>query len=115
MTAYLTDEWAAAALEAFQGLPPVPGASARLVHVITGGPAKETRYRQVLVDGQVTEVAMGDDPDAELSVAVAHKDVAAAKDGYDITTGFMQGKTKIVGSTGRLMERRAGWFARRLG
>jgi len=104
VTTYLTDDWAAAAEAAFADLPSVPGATARLVHLIGGGPAKETRYHQVLTDGQVTELAMGDDPAADLSVAVAYKDVAAAADGFDVPVGFMQGRAKVVGSTGLLMQ-----------
>jgi hypothetical protein len=86
----------------------VPDAVVTLV--VTGGPEgrKAERSAQVVVrDGRVAEVTPGDAPEGEADLVITQPwdDVHAAIDGsVPLDEAFMRGTSKVVGSTGLLMD-----------
>lgn len=106
MTArFLSQEWLDAHVAASAALPERPGASAVVQHVVTGGPDGEVRYHLCVVDGRVAGAALGqvDAPDL-LCTATYAEAVKIATGAVGAHEAFMQGKLKVVGSTGRLMD-----------
>ena len=101
----LTQEWLDQRLEALGGLPEVPGATASLLHVVAGGPDGEVRFAERYVDGRLVEAALGPADDSDLELSYKH-DVAllVAAGELHLVDGFMQGRVKLVGSSGRLMD-----------
>jgi hypothetical protein len=108
--AHLTPEWVALHEGLGAALPERPGASARLQHVVTGapavGPKGELAYTVEIVDGRVAATRFGrDDEAADCTFLIAHKDsVAIAKGELDLHAGFMQGRVKMSGSGGPLLD-----------
>ena len=56
---YLSDEWFAAAGDAFADLPERPGATATIQRVITGTPDGDVAYHLTLEDGRIVGVEPG--------------------------------------------------------
>lgn len=101
----LSQEWLDARVQHLGALPVIEGASARLLHVVSGTPDGEVRFSETYVDGRLTEAALGPAVDADLELIYKH-DVAVelATGALDLVDGFMQGRVKMVGSTGQLMD-----------
>jgi hypothetical protein len=101
----LSQEWLDLRVDHLGSMPEVAGASARLLHVVSGGPDGDVRFSEAYVDGRLTEATLtpGGEPDLEL---IYKHDVALelATGTLDLVEGFMQGRVKLVGSTGRLMD-----------
>ena len=107
MTAFLSEEWVATATDPAAEALAARGATLRLLRVVGGGPNGEVRLA-VRVDeaGAVTcaPAAPGDD-EPELTLTNTAKDLAAILRGeLDPNAAFMQGRTKVVGSTARLLD-----------
>jgi len=81
------------------------GLTLRLQHVVTGGPAKETRYGTVVAADQALETVAGNLSDADLTFTCAFADGLALSSG-DITpnTAYMRGRLKAAGHTGLLLQ-----------
>jgi hypothetical protein len=107
---HLTAEWVALHEAAGAGLPARPGASARLQHVVTGapavGPKGELAYTLEIVDGRVAAARFGwDDDAADCTFLITHADaVAIAKGELDLHAGYMQGRVKMSGRSGPLLD-----------
>lgn len=101
----LTQEWLDLRVEHLSGLPVVEGASAHLLHVVSGAPDGEVRFGETYVDGRLTEASLAPTADADLELTYKH-DVALliATGELHLVDGFMQGRVKLVGPTGRLMD-----------
>lgn len=101
----LSQGWLDLRLEHLGSLPEVEGASARLHHVVSGGPDGDVRFSEVYVDGRLIEASLVPGAEADLELIYKH-DVATelATGDLDLVDGFMQGRVKLVGSTGRLMD-----------
>ena len=101
---------------------PVPEATTKVSVVVTGGPEgrkAERRWRFAVAGGEVVEAAEGAFPEGEADLVVTQPwdDAIAAVDGtVPLDEAFMRGTTKVVGSTGVLMDllpvlRSDGWRA----
>jgi hypothetical protein len=105
----LTQGWLDLRLDLLGALPEVPGASARLLHVVSGGPDGEVRFHEAYVDGRLTEAALAP-AEADLELSYKHDVALALAAGQlDLAAGFMQGRVKMVGSSGTLMALLPAW------
>ena len=105
MPKYLSQEWLDEARALAKDQPERPGASATMQFVVTGGPDGDTKYYWVLQDGQLAEASVGDLPDSEVTMTTSYQDsVAIQKGELDANAAFMQGKTKVTGNMGKLMQ-----------
>jgi putative sterol carrier protein len=102
---YLTQEWLDEARALAKDQPERPGASATMQFVVTGSPDGDIKYYWVLENGVLAEASLGELPDAEVTFTTAYADsVAIQKGDMDANAAFMQGKTKVTGNMGKLMQ-----------
>ena len=105
MPKYLSQEWLDESRALAKDQPERPGASATMQFVVTGGPDGDTKYYWVLQDGQLAEASVGELPDSEVTMTTSYQDsVAIQKGELDANAAFMQGKTKVTGNMGKLMQ-----------
>lgn len=104
MAAFLSQEWCDLQRSLGGDLPERPGASARLQVVVTGAPGGEVRYVQHIEDGRIVACAVGDDAEADVTLAQSYADAVLILQGeLDASAAFMQGRVKVTGNMGRLM------------
>jgi len=104
MVKYLSQAWLDLQKALAKDLPERPGATARVQYVVTGTPDGEVRYVQAVVDGRLDEIALGDDPAAELTLTQTCADaLQIAKGELDASAAFMQGRVKVTGDMGKVM------------
>lgn len=104
MVKYLSAEWMALFKDLAAEFPETPGATARLQYVITGGPDGEVRYYHVVENGHTVEHALGEDPDAEVTLTSSFDDKMKVDKGeLDANAAFMQGRVKVTGNMAKLM------------
>lgn len=104
MVSYLSSEWMALFKDLAAEFPETPGATARLQYVITGGPDGEVRYHHVIDNGNTLEHALGDDPEAEVTLTASYDDKMKVDKGeLDANTAFMQGRVKVSGNIAKVM------------
>lgn len=106
MAALLTQAWLDRRLAAGTEAPARPGASARLRHVVSGGPDGEVAYLEAYEDGRLVaaELDAGADGDAEVVCSETYADaVQIASGALDLHVAFMQGRVKVAGDVGALM------------
>ncbi len=104
MPKYLSQEWLDTQQEIAQEFPERPGATARLQYIVTGGPDGEIRYHWTVENGKLHEDELGEDPDAEVIMTLTYDDaVKIQKAELDETAAFMQGRLKVKGNMGKLM------------
>jgi len=104
MVKYLSAEWMALTKELAAEFPETPGATARLQYVITGGPDGEVRYYQVIDNGHTVEHALGEDPEAEVTLTSSYEDKMKVDKGeLDAPAAFMQGRVKVTGNIAKVM------------
>jgi hypothetical protein len=107
---HLSPEWVALHEGPGARLPSRPGATARLQHVVTGapavGPKGELAFTVELADGRIAATRFGrDDGAADCTFLISHADaVAIAQGDLDLHAGFMQGRVKMTGATGPLLD-----------
>lgn len=81
------------------------GLAIRLQHVVTGGPAKETRYGSVVSGDRALESVTGEVGDADLTFTSAFVDGAALASGrLAPNISYMRGRLKAAGHTGLLLQ-----------
>ncbi len=105
MTKYLTDAWfdEARALAASQ--PERPGATARMQYVVTGGPEGDIKYWWRLVDGKLADSAAGVIDEPDFTMTLSYDDSVKIQRGeLDANAAFMQGRMKVTGNMGSLMQ-----------
>jgi hypothetical protein len=106
---FLSDEWLGALLDVCSSLPARAGATARVSTVVVGGPGgarSEAAYRCDFVDGRVVSAAPGAAPEGEADLVVTQPyddAVAALRGEAGLDVAFMRGRTKVAGSTNRLL------------
>ncbi len=104
MVAFLDQGWLDLHVELARDLPERPGVTARVQRVVTGAPGGEVRYHEHVVDGQLVEATIGDDPGAEVTLTLSSADARLIAEGeLDASAAFMQGRVKVVGDMGKLM------------
>ena len=105
MPKYLSQAWLDEARALATDQPERPGASATMQFVVTGGPDGDVKYYWVLQDGQLAEASIGELPDAEVTLTTGYQDLVAIQKGeLDANAAFMQGRTKVTGNMGKLMQ-----------
>ena len=104
MARFLSPEWMAMARERGSGLPERQGVSARVQHVVTGGPDGDVRYVTVVEDGRTVEQSLGDDPGADITMTTTYGDGALiARGELDAGVAFMQGRLKVAGDMAKVV------------
>ena len=86
----------------------MPERTAKVLVVVTGGPEgrkAERRCGFTVEDGRVADADAFTDVEADLVITQPFDDAVAAADGSTpLDEAFMRGTTKVVGSTGLLMD-----------
>lgn len=104
MSKWLTQEWLDETRGMAESQPERPGASARMQYVVTGGPEGDVKYYWVLENGHLLESALGELPDAEVTLTQTYEDAMKIQQGeLDANAAFMQGRVKVTGNMGKLM------------
>ena len=105
MAKYLSQEWIDEARGLAQTQPERPGASARMQYVVTGGPDGDIKYWWQLEDGKLEQSALGVLDDADFTMTLSYPDSAKIQKGeLDANAAFMQGRMKVTGNMGKLMQ-----------
>jgi alkyl sulfatase BDS1-like metallo-beta-lactamase superfamily hydrolase len=105
VAAFLSQGWLDEVAERGASLPSRPGVGATIQHIVTGAPDGEVRYHQSVVDGQVQEAALGEIEDPDLLVTTTYAEAQrVARGEVSAPAAFMQGKLKVAGSSGRVMD-----------
>ncbi len=105
MTKYLSPDWIDEARALADGQPERPGASARMQYVVTGGADGDIKYWWRLEDGKLLESALGSLDDADFTMTLSYADsVKIQKGELDANAAFMQGRMKVTGNMGKLMQ-----------
>ena len=101
---FLSEAWFELQRSLGAELPERPGATARVQHVVTGGPDGEVRYVHTVVDGRTTDVTVGGDDTADVTFTNTYGDAQAlARGELDPSVLFMQGRTKMAGDMGKVL------------
>jgi putative sterol carrier protein len=102
---YLTQEWLDQGRELAKDQPERVGASAKVQYVVSGGPDGDIKYYWVLERGKLLESQLGEIADADFTMAMTYDDsVATAKGELEANAAFMQGRIKVTGNMGKLMQ-----------
>jgi putative sterol carrier protein len=104
MAKFLTQEWLDLQKDLAQEFPERPGASARMQYKISGARDGDVTFHTVIENGKILENALGEDDQAEFTMAVGYEDFTKVSKGdLDANAAFMQGKIKVAGNMGKLM------------
>lgn len=104
MARFLTQEWIDGIRSSSSSQPARPGASARIQYVVTGGPDGDVRYWWVLEDGRLTDGAIGELADADVTMTERYADAVSIQRGQlDAGAAFMQGRVKVAGNMAKVM------------
>jgi predicted lipid carrier protein YhbT len=105
MAKYLSQDWLDQGKKLSETQPERPGATARMQYVVTGGPEGDIKYYWVLENGKLQESSLGELSDADFTMTLAYADsVAVQKGELDPNAAFMQGRMKVAGNMGKLMQ-----------
>ena len=105
MTKYLTQDWLDETRAMAADQPERPGASARMQYVVAGGPDGDIKYYWVLENGKLLESQLGEVDDADFTMALGYEDAVKVQQGeLDPNAAFMQGRMKVTGNLGKLMQ-----------
>jgi putative sterol carrier protein len=105
MPKYLSQEWLDQARKMAEGQPERPGASAKMQYVISGGPDGDIKYYWILENGKLLESQLGELPDVDFTMSLTYDDsVKVQKGELDPNAAFMQGRMKVTGNMGKLMQ-----------
>ena len=105
MAKYLSPEWIDEARALAESQPERPGASARMQYVVTGSDDGDIKYWWRLEDGKLLESALGSLDDADFTMTLSYADSVKIQNGeLDANAAFMQGRMKVTGNMGKLMQ-----------
>ncbi len=105
MPQYLSQEWLDEGRALAADQPDRPGASARMQYVVTGAPDGDIKYYWVLEDGKLLESQIGELADADFTMTLTYDDSVKVQQGaLDANAAFMQGRMKVTGNLGKLMQ-----------
>ncbi|MEX0873613.1 MAG: SCP2 sterol-binding domain-containing protein [Actinomycetota bacterium] len=108
MVKFLSPEWAESVTIALNDSTDIKGAlkdvELTLQQIVTGGPDGEVTYWTRFVDGYV-EGGVGDAPEPDVTITQDYETaVALARDELNAQSAFMQGKLKVKGNMGKLLQ-----------
>ncbi|MDA8391707.1 MAG: SCP2 sterol-binding domain-containing protein [Actinomycetota bacterium] len=104
MVAWLSQEWLDETRRLTASHPPVPGASATIQYVVSGGPGGDVEYYWVLTDGRLEAAALGRLDAPELTMSQSREDAMEIQKGaLDPSAAYMQGRLKVSGDMAKLM------------
>ena len=104
MPQYLSQEWLDETRELAESQPERPGASVQMQYVVSGGPAGDIKYYWILQDGKLLESALGNAPEADLTLTLTYEDSVKVQSGeLDANAAFMQGRMK-AGNMAKFMQ-----------
>jgi putative sterol carrier protein len=105
MAKFLSQEWLDEGRKLAQEFPERPGATARMQFAVTGGPEGDVKYYQVLDNGKILESTLGEDANADFTMTSSYDDTVKIQKGeLDPNAAFMQGRMKVTGNMGKLMQ-----------
>ena len=105
MAKFLSQEWLDEGRKLAQEFPERPGATARMQFAVTGGPDGDVKYYQVLDNGKILESTLGEDANADFTMTSSYDDTVKIQKGeLDPNAAFMQGRMKVTGNMGKLMQ-----------
>jgi putative sterol carrier protein len=108
MAKFLSQEWADEVLSALNASDDVKSATKGvqlcIQQVVTGAPDGDTSYWTKFDDGSVSG-SVGDASDADVTITQEYETaVAMAKGELNAQAAFMQGKLKVTGNMGKLLQ-----------
>lgn len=104
MSKYLSSEWLDLLQVLGSRLPEVEGVTARVEQIVPGSPEGEVRYVISYRDGQVEAATVGAADEPDVSLTTKYPDAVKLLTGHlDANVAFMSGRTKVAGSTGKLL------------
>ncbi len=105
MAKYQSQEWLDEGRVLAESQPDRPGASARMQYVVSGGPDGEVKYYWIVENGRLLESQLGELADADFVLSMSYDDSVAIQRGeLDANAAFMQGRVKVTGNMGKLMQ-----------
>lgn len=115
MARFLSEEWSEQAIAALNASDDVRDATKdvafTLQQIVAGAPGGEARYWVELSDGSVAG-GLGDAPAADVTITEDYQTaVALATSEINAQAAFMQGKLKIAGNMGKLLQHQAAMAA----
>jgi len=115
MAKFLSSQWADDALNALNGSDDVRGAikgvELCIQQVVTGAPDGEVSYWTKFAGGSVTG-AIGEASDADVTITSDYETAVAMNKGeLNAQAAFMQGKLKVTGNMGKLLQNQAAMTA----
>ena len=105
MAKYLSEAWIDETRALAASQPVRPGATALMQYVVSGGPDGDIKYWWRLEDGTLLESALGVAEAADFTMALSYADSVKIQQGeLDANAAFMQGRMKVTGNMGKLMQ-----------
>jgi alkyl sulfatase BDS1-like metallo-beta-lactamase superfamily hydrolase len=105
MTKYLSQEWLDEARTLAADQPSRPGASARIQWMVTNGPDGDIAYWWRLEDGRLIDSGLGKIDEPDFTMTLSYEDSVKVQQGeLDANAAFMQGRSKVTGNMGKLMQ-----------
>ena len=105
MPKYLSQEWIDDTRKLAASQPERPGASACMQYVVTGGPDGDIKYYWILDNGKLVESDLGEADAADFTMTLTYADSVKVQQGeLDANAAFMQGRMKVSGNMGKLMQ-----------
>src|ERR687891_1445810 len=105
MAKYLSQEWLDESRKLAEDQPVRPGATAKMQYAVTGGPEGDIKYYWVLENGKLLESQLGELPDVDFTMTLSYDDSVKVQQGeLDPNAAFMQGRMKVTGNMGKLMQ-----------
>ena len=102
---WLSDGWVAAAAAEASGLTGPPSLTAVVEVEVTGGPDGDVSVHAVFADGHLVASGTGGASTADLTLTLTDADARAVLSGaLDPSVAFMQGRMKVAGEMGPLLD-----------
>ena len=105
MAKYLSQDWLDESRKLAEDQPVRPGATAKMQYVVTGGPEGDIKYYWILENGKLLESQLGELSDIDFTMTLTYDDSVKVQQGeLDANAAFMQGRMKVTGNMGKLMQ-----------
>lgn len=106
MPKFLTQDWIDEYLRLAASLPERPGKNAIIQNIVTGCPGDvgELHFYQVVLNGQTTELALGDHPKPDVTLSQTYEIGLKVNRGeLNPNVAFMTGRIKPKGNVAKMM------------